>query len=50
VGVNVGVPSKFDLSQNYLNLFNPSTPIKLGTVESVLIQIIFYDLLREKVK
>ena len=49
VEVDLGSPTKFELSQNYPNPFNPTTTIKFSLPQSGNVKLIIYNLLGEQV-
>jgi len=49
IEVNVGSPTKFELSQNYPNPFNPLTTIKFSLSQSGNVKLTIYNLLGEKI-
>ncbi|MGB5531179.1 MAG: T9SS type A sorting domain-containing protein, partial [Ignavibacteriaceae bacterium] len=49
VEVDLGSPTKFELSQNYPNPFNPKTTIKFSLPQSGNVKLIIYNLLGEQV-
>jgi hypothetical protein len=49
IEVDLGSPTKFELSQNYPNPFNPSTTIKFAVTETQSTKLIVYDVLGNKV-
>jgi flagellar hook assembly protein FlgD len=48
--VEVGVPAKYDISQNYLNTFNPSTKIDYQLPRDSKVSIRVYDITGREVK
>lgn len=48
--VEIGVPAKFDLSQNFPNPFNPVTNISYQVASAGLVKITVYDMLGKEIK
>jgi hypothetical protein len=48
--VNIGAPSRYDISQNYPNPFNPVTKIDFEIPENTKVNVVLYDILGREVK
>jgi hypothetical protein len=50
VGIPVGIPTEFDLHENYPNPFNPITTLRFGLPEVSDITLTIYNILGQRVR
>jgi subtilisin family serine protease len=49
IEIDVGLPAKYELSQNFPNPFNPTTTIKYSLPKNEIVKLIVYNILGEEI-